>query len=96
MVRPRHCAAQHKKFSDLKYLCEQGKKLAKNRHVFSFWRLFTAFQPFGSSCSALLALVDWKHFCSGRQETFESLLKKPRNLKIYILPIGIHSELPGE
>nr|WP_155249119.1 hypothetical protein [Mesorhizobium loti] len=66
MVRSPHCAAQHKKFSDLKYLCEQGQKLAKIRNFFGFWKFPIAFQLFGWSCIGLLALVDHKHFCSSR------------------------------
>jgi len=87
MVRSPHCAAQHKKFSDLKYLCEQGKKWAKSHRFFGFWRFLIAFQLFGWSYSGLRALVDWKIFCSWRQEASEFLLKISRNLRIYILPI---------
>jgi len=42
MVRLPHCAAQHKKFTRPKYLCEQALNIDKTRQIFIF---------FGGVCS---------------------------------------------
>src|SRR2546430_1726532 len=58
IVRPPRCAAQHKKFAQLKYLCEQAPKIDKTAQLSAFWRFLPALQPCRLSCANIPAVVD--------------------------------------
>ncbi|WP_206528333.1 hypothetical protein, partial [Mesorhizobium sp. M7A.F.Ca.CA.002.05.1.1] len=58
IVRLRHCAAQHKISTRLKYLCEQVLKIDKTGRFSPFLASFLRIKPWRLNCADIPAPVD--------------------------------------